>query len=64
MYILDGLELSATLTEKDPLPARAQSRIEESIMMAMNLSNTERKSQMAIGTASLFIYRGAPLNFI
>lgn len=64
MYEFEALELSATLAENNPLVATAQSRIEESIIMAIYFLMIERTSQMAIGTAVLFIDLGGPLSFI
>lgn len=64
MYESEALKLSATLTGKNLVIARAQSRSEESMMMTRYFSKTEAKSQVIIATAGLFIYLGEPLSFV
>ena len=55
--------MSATLIEKSPLDIMAQSKVEESIVMAMYLK-TKRQWQMVIGVASLFMYLRGPLSSV
>lgn len=66
MYESEALKLSATLTGKNLLIARAQSRREESMMMTRDFSKTKAKSQVIIVTAAglFIIYLGGPLSFV
>ena len=65
MYESEALELSATLTGKNLVIARAQIRSEESMMMMTRyFSKTEAMSQVMIVTAGLIIYLGGPLSFV